>query len=161
MIVFDTNLAAKGATTQYTGFNFNSMAKLGNAFFCASESGLYRIDGTTQMFPGDGDSDETVESYFEPVTMDFGISNQKRLRAAYIGYEADGELTLKVSTELSAQKSYTLPATTSGQHARKVTISRALKGRYWTFQIYGNGVNFAIDSIKVLPIIRGHGFDKN
>jgi len=161
MITFDTNVAAQNATTQYIGFDYNSMAKLARRYFCASENGLYRIEGSTEIFPSDATETESVESYFEPVTMDFGISNQKRLRAVYIGYEADGDLTLKINTELVSAISYTLPATTSGQHARRVSISRTLKGRYWTFQIYGSGVTYAIDMIQVLPIIRGHGFDQN
>ena len=162
MIVFDTNVGAQNATTQYLNFDFNSMVKFGKQFLCAGDDGLFQLEGTTKIFPPDDDSTYlTTECYFEPVTMDFGISNQKRLRAAYIGYEADGDLILKISTELSSVQSFTLPATTSGQHARKVAISRTLKGRYWTFQIYGSGVVFAVDSIEVLPIVRGHGIDQN
>ena len=161
MIVFDTNIAAEAATAQYSNFCYNSMARVGNFFFCASDSGLFRMGGVSRLMPEPEATDEVVEAYFEPATMDFGISNQKRLRAVYVGYEADGDLVLKISTELVSALSYTLPATTDGQHARKVVASRALKGRYWTFQIYGNGVFFAIDSIKVLPIVRGHGFDQN
>lgn len=161
MIVFDTNLIAGNATTQYLNFEFNSMVKFGKKFLCAGSTGLFSMEGTTDMFPSSDGTYTDITCYFEPVTMDFGISNEKRLRAAYVGYEADGDLTLKISTELVAAQSYTLPATTSGQHARKVVVSRALKGRYWTFQISGTGVVFAIDHIQVLPIVRGHGFDKN
>lgn len=161
MIVFDTNVAAQNATTQYLSFNFNSMVKFGQQFLCAGDDGLFQLEGTSKIFPSDESAYLTTECYFEPVTMDFGISNQKRLRAAYIGYEANDDLTLKISTELSSVQSFTLPATTTGQHARKVAISRNLKGRYWTFQIYGSGVVFAIDSIEVLPIVRGHGIDQN
>lgn len=161
MIVFDTNVIAQNATTQYLDFNFNSMVKFGDKFLCAGDGGLFSLEGTTEMFPNSTETYVTTDCYFELVTMDFGISNQKRLRAAYIGYEADGDLTLKISTELSAVESFILPATTAGQHARKVALSRTLKGRYWTFQIYGTGVVFAIDSIEVLPIIRGHGIDQN
>ena len=151
MITFDTNLKSASATTQYTDFDYNSMVRFGANFFCASKEGLFKIVNTA--------SDS--KAYFEPLTMDFGISNQKRLRAVYVGYEADGEITLKISTELVSAQSYVLPATTLGQHARKVVVSRALKGRYWTFQVSGTGVVFSIDDIKVLPIVRGHGFDRN
>jgi hypothetical protein len=161
MIVFDTNVAASNATTQYLDFNFNSMVKFGHQFLCAGESGLYRLEGTSKISHVENGSFSEFTAYFEPVTMDFGISNAKRLRAVYIGYEADGDLSLKVSTELSAVQSYTLSATTDGQHARRVIISRSLKGRYWTFQFYGNGVKFSIDHVSVLPVVRGHGFDKN
>jgi hypothetical protein len=161
MITFDTNVAAKNATTQYLDFNYNSMARFARSHFCASENGLYQIEGSTEIFPEVSEASEQVVSYFEPVTMDFGISNQKRLRTVYIGYESDKDLTLKISTELVTAQSYALPATSAGQHARKVVVSRILKGRYWTFQIYGVGAVFAVDMIQVLPIFRGHGFDQN
>lgn len=161
MIVFDTNVAAQNATTQYLDFNFNSLVKFGGKFLCAGEDGLFSLAGTTEMFPNSAETYITPACYFELFTMDFGISNQKRLRAVYIGYESDGDLTLKISTELSAVESFTLKASTSSQHARKVVINRTMKGRYWTFQIYGSGVAFAIDHIQILPIVRSHGFDQN
>jgi len=151
MIVFDTNIQAKGATTQYTDFEFDSMATFGKKILCASDAGLFVVDKEQGDFI----------SYFEPLTMDFGISNSKRLRAVYIGYESPGDLTLSINTEMEQSRFYTIPATTPGQHARKVVVSRALKGRYWTFQIYSNGVMFSVDDIKVLPIVRGHGFGGN
>ena len=154
MITLDTNLAAKNATTQYLNFEYNAMVRFGDKFLCTSDSGLFEITG-------DKDAGANIESYFEPVTMDFGISSQKRLRAVYVGYEAPGDLTLTISTELGLSDSYTIPASTAGQHGRKVVVSRKLKGRYWTFQIYGNGTPFSVDEIRVLPIIRGHGFEKN
>lgn len=161
MIVFDTNINFNGATTQYLNFDYNSIVKFNNSFFCANELGLYKLDGGSNIFPENNTSNEIIESYFEPMTFDFDLSEQKRLRAVYIGYEANGDLTLKISTELSAEQSYNIPTTTNGQCAKKIVIRRSLKGRYWTFQFFGKKIYFAIDSIKILPIIRGHGFDQN
>ena len=154
MIVFDTNVKAKSATTQYQNFNYNSMVKFGDRFLCASENGLFEVAGNS-------DSGEAITSYFEPLTTDFGISNEKKLRCFYISYEASGNLTLTVSTELGFSETITIPASTAGQKARKVSVSRSVRGRYFTFQIKGVGVDFSIDEIKVLLIIIGHGRDKN
>jgi len=161
MITLDTNIAAGNATTQYLNFDFNSMTKFGNKFFCANASGIYELDGTTNMFPSNPINRENIESYFELITFDFDISSQKRLRAVYLGYEATGTITLKIYTELSSEHTYQVPATTSGRMARKININRSLKGRYWTFEIYGQNTTYAIDMIQVLPIVRSHGFDKN
>lgn len=161
MIVLDTNVALNGATTQYSDFEMNSMVKFGNEFLCAGPSGLFKLDGTTKMFSTNPNTENNITSFFEPVTMDFGISSQKRLRSVYFGYEAEGNITLTISTELSSAQEYILPATELKQHARKVNINRSLKGRYWTFQVSGDNVYFAIDSIQVLPIVRSHGFDQN
>lgn len=160
MIVFDTNII-NNATTQYLEFNFDSIVRFGNIFLGANDTGLFKIEGNTNIFSSDDLTYENTICYFELMTMDFDISEHKRLRSIYIGYESDGDLTLKISTELSAEESYIIPATTSGQHARKININRSLKGRYWIFQIYGSSVTFAIDYIKVLPIVRSHGIDQN
>ena len=154
MITLDTNLSAKNATTQYMNFDYNSMVKFGNIFLCAADSGLFEVTGDT-------DNGSNIESYFEPVTIDFGIAGEKRLRSVYIGYEAADDLTLTISTELGLEESYTIPASAAGQHGEKISVNRSLRGRYWTFQIYSDGVPFSIDEIKVLPIIRGRGFEKN
>lgn len=154
MIVLDTNLKAKNATTQYLSFNYDSMVKAGNRFLCASEAGLFEISGTS-------DNTANITSYFEPVTTDFGISNEKKLRSVYIGYEASASIILTVSTELGYSQSVSIPASSPGQKARKVPISRAVRGRYFTFQIKSVGVDYSIDEIKVLPIIIGHGRDGN
>lgn len=160
MTVFDTNLSLAGATTKYADFDFDSICEFNGNFYAASDEGLYKIDEHT-FYPGESTATEDIESYFELGDLDFGLSNQKKCRHVYIGYESDGDLTLKVSTELSEELTYTLLAQTTSQKARKITLSRKLKGRYWTFKIYGNGANFAIDSIVALLLVRSHGFDKN
>lgn len=145
MITFDTNISSQNATTQYLDFDYNSMAQFGDKFLCASEAGLFEIIN----------SGDNVESYFEIATIDCGISNEKRLRSVYIGYEASGDLTLILSTELGCSGTYVIPASSPGQHGRKIPISRSLRGKYWVFQIYSNGVPFSIDEIRILPIVRG------
>lgn len=153
MIVLDTNIKAKGASAQYTSFNYNSMVKFRGSYFCADSNGLYKITG------GD-DNGTNIVSYCEPFTTDFGIDEQKRLRCVYLALEADGDMSLKVTTEESSQVTYTIPAS-SGQQARKVNINRSQRGRWWTFQVYGDGVIYALDELRALVIVRGHGFDKN
>lgn len=154
MIVFDTNLKVKSATTQYLGFGYNSMVKFAGSFFCANENGLFKVGGNL-------DNGSDITSYFEPATTDFGISNIKKLRCLYLSYEATSTLILTVSTELGFSETITIPAAVTGQNAKKIPVSRSTRGRFWTFQIKSLGGDFSIDEIKVLPIILGHGRDKN
>jgi len=119
------------------------------SFFCASDSGLFQ-------FSGSDDAGVALNSYFELPMMDFGLTNEKRLRFAYIGYEATTAITMTVSTEHSLSDTYTLPATTDLQSGYRVTISRKLYGRYWTFKFAGAG--FTIDHVAVLPLVRGHNY---
>jgi hypothetical protein len=156
MLVLDTNLKAGKATTQYTNFDFDSMVRFGDHILCASRAGLFRHTGET-------DNGSLITAYFEPLTMDFGISSTKRVRFVYLSFEASGNLTLTVTTNMGLSASYLIPVAAAGQHAARVAISRSLYGRYWTFSISnaGNGLDFSIDEIKVLPIIRSHGHHGN
>jgi len=154
MITLSTNLKAGAATTQFADFAYNSMVKVGGKFFCAGDNGLFE-------HTGDLDDTKKIESYFEPVTMDFGISSEKRMRCIYLGYESSADFTLTVTTELGQTDTITIPASAPGQQARKIPMSRSVRGRYWTFQIHSTGVDFSIDHISVLPIVRGHGLDTN
>jgi len=147
MIVLDTNLDNK-ATSQYI-LDINSLVKFNGSFYCASDSGLFQFSGTD-------DAGTAINSYFELPMMDFGLPNEKRLRFAYIGYEATAAIAMTISTEHSISDTYTLPATTDLQSGYRVTISRKLYGRYFTFKFAGAG--FAIDHVAVLPIVRGHNF---
>jgi hypothetical protein len=147
MIILDTNLENK-ATSQYV-LDINSLVKFNGSFFCASSNGLFQ-------FSRDNDNGSAISSYFELPTMDFGLPNEKRLRYAYIGYEATSAITMTVSTENSLSDTYILPATTDLQSGYRVAISRKLYGRYFTFKFAGAG--FAIDHVAVLPIVRGHNF---
>lgn len=153
MITLVTNLKAGAATTQYTNFYYNSMVKFNHKYLCANSEGLFEVTGNT-------DNGSAIVSYFEPVTMDFNITSNKRLRAFYIGYESSGDLTLTINTEKNLSEVIIIPGTT-GRQAKKVNISRYVTGRYWTFQIKSDGPYFSVDHISVLPVIRSHGIDQN
>lgn len=152
MIVFDANIQIKSATTQYRGFDFNSMVYFAGKYFAAGDDGLYEISENVT---------DNVEMFFEPVTTDFGINTEKRLRAVYIGIESNADMTLEVSTELGYYEAYTIPASTEGLKTRKVSLSRGVRGRYITFRVLSNGVPFKIDRIDGLLIVRGHGADRS
>lgn len=143
MIVLDTNLDNK-ATSQYV-LDINSLTKFSNQFLCASSSGLFQFSGTT-------DNGTAISSYFELPTMDFGIPHRKRLRFVYVSYEASAAVTMTITTENSLSDTYTLPATTDYQSGYRITVSRTLHGRFFTFRFTGTG--FAIDQVSVIPVLR-------
>lgn len=154
MLVLDTNTSIQGATTQYTNFDFNSMVNFKNRYLCASEDGLFEHTGSD-------DNESDISAYFEPLTMDFGLSNSKRVRSIYLGGEADGVLNILVNTENVSAVTLSVGSMTT-QAARKIACERSLYGRYWTFRIANvDGCDFSIDSISVLPIILGHGRAQN
>lgn len=154
-VVLDTNLKAESATTQYSNFGYNSMVEFADKFLCAGESGLYEL---ARDYSGDNGSD--IIAYFELAMMDFGIPAEKRLRSVYLGYEAAADFTLQILTELGFNASYTVPASTAGQHGKKIIVSRSLRGWFFTFRIYSSSTDFSLDEIRVLPIVRGYRRDQ-
>jgi len=157
VIAFTTNLklgpTTAKATTQRTGFPFTSMCRFGGNFLCTSDSGLFSLGG-------DNLDGTDIDSYFEPITTDFGISNQKRLRFVYIGFEAAGDLQLNVTADEQTERTYTITPTKTGQQKIRVAIGRDGKGRYWNFRIKNvSGCDFSIDNIDVLPVVLTHGIN--
>jgi hypothetical protein len=138
--------------SQYANYNFNSMCKFNGAYLGANESGIFTLDS------GDLDGTDQIEAFFELLTSDYGVANQKRWRSMYIGYETEGNLTLIVKDDDNNERSYTLEPIFAGleQHGQKVGIGRDGKGRYWMIRIENvNGVDFSVDRIAGIPVILG------
>ena len=144
MLICDSNLKAKAATGQHTGMDVDSMVKFNGEYWSAGPTGLFKMDG----------ADVNVEAYIVTATMDFGISNDKRLRYVYLSLESTGNLSLSINTEKVTAMSFPVTITGTGQQDIRVPVSRALYGRFWTFRLSGT-CDFSLDEIKVLPIIRG------
>lgn len=138
--------------SQYANYNFNSMCKFNGYYLGANESGIFMLDS------GDLDNTAQIEAFFELVTSDYGVPNQKRWRTMYIGYETEGNLTLIVKDDDNNERQYTLEPIFAGleQHSGKVSIGRDGKGRYWMVRIENvNGVDFSVDRITGIPVILG------
>ena len=141
MIVLDTNIE-NNATTQYD-LDVNSMVRMDQDIFFASESGLYSLTN---------DSEEVFSAYFEFAENDFDNYVLKRLRYVYLSYESVGSVTMTVSTDKGVSADYVFPTTEGSQSNYHMPISRALYGKHWTFRFTGN--NFAINKIDILPIYK-------
>lgn len=136
------------AVTQYCNFGFNSFCKIGNTVIAANENGIYSLGGNT-------DAGSEIPAYFELQPSDWGISNLKRIRTVYIGYETKGALTLALKDDEDNERSYPLSRFKyDRQTGQQVHIGRDGQGRYWSVKISNvSGCSFSVDSIEVLPII--------
>jgi hypothetical protein len=138
------------AVTQYCNYNFNSFCKIGDKHYGATDDGIFELVGDT-------DAGEDIDAWFELPISDFGISNVKRLRRIYLGYEATGDLTIKVKDNEDNERPYPLDNIASDkQVGGEVTIERDQLGRYWGLRVDNvRGAYFAVDSIEVVPVILG------
>ena len=138
------------AVSQYCGYEFDSIVKFGDMYLGAGEEGLFTLE--------DADTDDGVEidSIIELPTTDFGISNQKRIRAIHVGCETGGKLKLTLSNDEDNEREYTLvPINISNrQHGSKVKVNRNGKGRYWTVKIENvDGCDFSLNMIELIATI--------
>ena len=136
------------AVTQYCNYDFNSFCQIGDKHYGASDDGIFEL-------VGDDDAGENIEAWFELPMSDFGISNVKRLRRIYLGYEATGTLKIKVKDNEENERAYRLENIAQNkQIGGRATIDRDQLGRYWAERIENvNGAYFAIDSIEVVPVV--------
>jgi hypothetical protein len=126
------------------------MARIGNHYVGANQDGIFRLH------TGDYDAGAPIEAFFELATSDWGIPEQKRIRAMYFGYESDGNLMVTVKDDDGNERSFSLTAnhTANLQHGAKINGARDGKGRYWQIRVDNvNGSDFSVDSIQVLPVI--------
>lgn len=134
--------------SQYDNYDFNSFCKIGDVYFGANSSGIFSLGG-------DDDNGTDIDSIFSLILSDWGVSNVKRIRKIYIGYETNGSLIIKVKNEEDNERSYTLPYRLyDRQGGNTVNVGRDGAGRYWGIRVENvSGADFAIDSIEVLPVV--------
>ena len=140
------------ALSQYANYNFNSMCKFNGVYLGANSSGIFKLD------TGDLDGTSEIAAFFELLTSDWGIENQKRIRSIYVGYETDGQLMFKVKDDDDNEREYILEPNhvDNKQHGAKLWGDRGGKGRYWMFRVDNvNGADFSVDDIRVLPVVLG------
>jgi hypothetical protein len=139
------------AVTQYAKYNFDGMCKLGDVYLGCNGDGIFELTGGK-------DNATDIDAFFELPATDFGSPNQKRIRRAYLGYEADGQLVLEFKYDDNNVRRYPVNTVLKDlrQHGGVVPIGRDGKGRYWGFKIENvNGSDFSVDSIDVSVMLLG------
>lgn len=137
------------AVAQYANYNFDAMTKFGDVYLGCNELGIFTLDGST-------DDNIDIDSFFELLTTDFGIPNQKRIRKIYLGYETSGSLILEIKDDENNVRRYTLAASLDDQrqHGARVAVGRDGKGRYWSFRLENvDGCDFSVDSLDALVTV--------
>ena len=138
------------AVTQFCNYSFNSFCKIGDKHYGANDSGIFELTGND-------DNGTHIDAFFELIVSDFGISNMKRFRSAYVGGESEGRLTFTLKDNEANQRTYSFNLDTgSKQSSGKIDIGQDGQGRYWQVRIDNtNGVYFAIDFIEMVAFILG------
>lgn len=139
---------ATGAVSTYDGWNFNSMAKVGQSYYAAGQAGLVRIGADDDVGTG-------IDASVTTGITDFDSTRMKRIRKAYMGVSSSGQVLLKVITEGDVENIYELEAETADYVKESpVVIGQGLRARYWQFQILNEGgSDMTLESVEFYPVI--------
>jgi hypothetical protein len=119
------------------------MVRFGDKHLGACSGGIFELDG-------DDDNGIDIEAFFEPIITDFGISNPKKVRFVFLGYESDGDLLLTLAADERNEQSHTVDSLKTGQQERRVPANRNMEGRYIMVRVSNvAGSDFGLDSIDV------------
>ena len=137
------------APSQYAGWTFTSLVSFNG------QTVAFGADGVCEL-GGDTDNGTDIDSVIELPTVD--MVKQARLREAFVGYEADGNLTFQVTADETDTTSYELAPAKSGQVQQngRVPMQRTQPGRYWMLRIENQGgCDFALDTVEIRPVKLG------
>ena len=135
MTTLATNLKT-GATTRYTGYDFNSMF-LGHdgRYYGVKADGLYLLEGKADSEVDFGD-------------LDFGTSQHKKLVAAYISGRLGNHMTLKVFDYEYQTRSYDPESNT-----QRFDPGKGFRENYFPIRLANNeGADFTIDSLEITAV---------
>lgn len=135
-----------GAITQYANYAFNSFATFNGVYLGANADGLFVIAS------GNTDNSVAISAASRVGITDFGTSFLKRVDRCYIGYRADGNITLRIYTDEVNVRDYMLEAYgKSGLHGNHTRIGKGLAARYWQFELISNGADFELNALELKP----------
>lgn len=137
------------ATTELTGFIFNSMAVINGHPFGVNSSGLFWLNH------GNTDNGTTITRMVAFPSTDFQVENPKRFRFIDIGFEAVDTFTIIITADDNTSYTGTVTPnkTTTGLQRIRVPISRSVQGRYFMVKIITENW-LRIDSIRAVMIPR-------
>lgn len=142
------NLENNGST-RYEGFDFNSFAMVGDAYYGCKPDGVYVLDG-------EDDAGDAIQAMVSFGKQDFGTSALKRISNAYVGVSSTGKLVLRVIAE-GATYDYVARDADEQLQTQRFDTGRGLRVNQLGFELYNqNGDDFELSTIEfaVLPTAR-------
>jgi len=136
------------ALTRYSGYNFNSFAKVRGQYFGAAADGIYYLEG-------DDDNGTDIEAKIRTAMLDFGADHQKRVPRAYLGIRGDGEVYFKTILNEDEEHWYRVQNVRSSFHNSRVKLGRGTTSSAWQFELSNeeDGSFFELSDITLIPVI--------
>lgn len=144
--------ARNRAVTEYSAFDYNSLASYGGKLYGAGEGGLYRLEGSD-------DDGAAIAAFARTAMQRVAGGKAARVSDAYLGFRANGDLQLKVVVREDDGRRigyvYDLVrGTTGAAQSGRFKVGRGLKSVYMAFELSNvAGADFAVDVLEVRPLV--------
>ena len=132
------------AVSEYTNYEFNSFARLGQRYLGASSTGLYVLDG-------DDDAGTDIIGDIKTGFAQFAGARYTSLKAIYIGMRGSGEFVLKIEEGDGTLRTYKV--LTQNMTTAKVNPGKGIRARYLSFELVSTGQDFDLDTIEMVPLL--------
>jgi hypothetical protein len=137
------------AVSEYQDLDVTGATSVGDKLYVAKSDGIYEIIDESD------DSAWLIKTGIE----DFGIEQRKSVADVYVSAQGDSSCVLYVvsmdDTDMPVEQSYSFSLRDSFMASTRVSVGRGLSGKYWHFQLAGEGpVSFTSMSLTPLPLTR-------
>jgi hypothetical protein len=133
-----------GAVTEYQNYAFNSFAQIGETYYGASSSGLYKL-------VGEDDNDADIIADIKSGFAQWAGTKFTMIRDVYLGLRGGGDYVLKIIT--ADGRNYIYGVTAKDAATTKVIVGKGLRARYWAFELISTGQDFDLDTVEFKPLI--------
>jgi hypothetical protein len=138
--------------TQFSEFDFAGLTSFNGQLVMCNDEGIFEYSGDVDEVGGEGIA---ISAWFEIVTTDFGVLNQKRIRAVLGSGLFAGDMLLMVSMDDGSFTSYAISEDqTMEQSAFKRFVNRAQKGSHITIRFENVlGADFSVDALEAIVML--------
>lgn len=130
-----------GASTTYSGYDFNSFCERDGEYFAANDQGIHRLSGDT-------DNGEKIRAAIQFGDVDLSRSSFKGISECYIGVKTSGQLVLRVVAH-GKEYFYESQRLSELMREHRFVTGKGLRANYLTLELYNkDGVDFELDKVE-------------
>ena len=143
-----------GGSTRYSGYDFTSIKKVGDAYYGVKPDGIYILEGLDD----NGVAGPAASVNFG--STNFGTMSKKAIPFVYVGMSSNGDTLLRVtSTGIDAANrpventyTYRVRDKTETMKSHRFELGRGLNSTFYGFELVAEGTAFDLHSIEFQPI---------
>jgi hypothetical protein len=134
-----------GAVAEYSNYEFNSFARVGNKYVGATSQGLFELLGDTD--DGTNIIAELKGGYFQ-----FGGTHLSRLKGAFIAAAGEeGNYVLRIETKDGEVYDYRISARNG--RSSQFHMGKGQRSRYFAYTLTSAGQDFTLDTLEFVPVV--------